>query len=109
MHLFACVHGYKIFCFAFSRALFLVVVEVSRFGLELHFGYFQNSLCFFLVCPMCVDRRFFTAFFLCLLSTPPLTGVGTRHYYRKLGYELEGPYMVKTLVYERDEADDYEY
>ena len=58
---------------------------------------------------MCVDRRFFTAFFLCLLSTPPLTGVGTRHYYRKLGYELEGPYMVKTLVYERDEADDYEY
>ena len=38
-----------------------------------------------------------------------LTGVGTRHYYRKLGYELEGPYMVKTLVYERDEADDYEY
>ncbi|KAG6403411.1 hypothetical protein SASPL_135632 [Salvia splendens] len=24
-------------------------------------------------------------------------GVGTRHYYRKLGYELEGPYMVKYL------------
>jgi elongator complex protein 3 len=23
--------------------------------------------------------------------------VGTRHYYRKLGYELEGPYMVKWL------------
>ena len=23
-------------------------------------------------------------------------GVGTRHYYRKLGFELEGPYMVKT-------------
>ena len=24
-------------------------------------------------------------------------GVGTRNYYRKLGYELEGPYMVKHL------------
>ncbi|KAF5201058.1 Elongator complex protein [Thalictrum thalictroides] len=27
-----------------------------------------------------------------------ISGVGTRHYYRKLGYELEGPYMVKLLV-----------
>ncbi|PPD83895.1 hypothetical protein ES288_D11G042400v1 [Gossypium darwinii] len=27
-----------------------------------------------------------------------ISGVGTRHYYRKLGYELEGPYMVKYLV-----------
>lgn len=26
-----------------------------------------------------------------------IAGVGTRHYYRKLGYELEGPYMVKYL------------
>jgi elongator complex protein 3 len=26
-----------------------------------------------------------------------ISGVGTRHYYRKLGYELEGPYMVKQL------------
>ncbi|KAL6177581.1 hypothetical protein ACLB2K_049107 [Fragaria x ananassa] len=26
-----------------------------------------------------------------------ISGVGTRHYYRKLGYELEGPYMVKYL------------
>ncbi|KXS11064.1 histone acetyltransferase ELP3 [Gonapodya prolifera JEL478] len=26
-----------------------------------------------------------------------ISGVGTRHYYRKLGYELEGPYMVKML------------
>jgi elongator complex protein 3 len=24
-----------------------------------------------------------------------ISGVGTRHYYRKLGYHLEGPYMVK--------------
>ena len=22
-----------------------------------------------------------------------ISGVGTRHYYRKLGYELEGPYI----------------
>ncbi|XP_010485020.1 PREDICTED: elongator complex protein 3-like [Camelina sativa] len=27
-----------------------------------------------------------------------ISGVGTRHYYRKLGYELEGPYMVKHLL-----------
>ncbi|EAR84763.3 ELP3 family histone acetyltransferase (macronuclear) [Tetrahymena thermophila SB210] len=26
-----------------------------------------------------------------------IAGVGTRHYYRKLGYHLEGPYMVKYL------------
>ena len=26
-----------------------------------------------------------------------ISGVGTRHYYRKLGYMLEGPYMVKNL------------
>lgn len=26
-----------------------------------------------------------------------ISGVGTRHYYRKLGYELEGPYMAKYL------------
>ena len=25
-------------------------------------------------------------------------GVGTRDYYRKLGYELDGPYMSKKLV-----------
>lgn len=24
-----------------------------------------------------------------------IAGVGTRNYYRKLGYHLEGPYMVK--------------
>jgi elongator complex protein 3 len=27
-----------------------------------------------------------------------IAGVGTRHYYRKLGYELDGPYMSKTLL-----------
>lgn len=27
-----------------------------------------------------------------------ISGVGTRQYYRKLGYQLEGPYMVKSLV-----------
>merc|ERR1712071_476039 len=26
-----------------------------------------------------------------------ISGVGTRNYYRKLGYELEGPYMVKSI------------
>jgi len=27
-----------------------------------------------------------------------LLGVGTRDYYRKLGYELDGPYMSKSLL-----------
>lgn len=27
-----------------------------------------------------------------------ISGVGTRHYYRKLGYRLEGAYMVKDLI-----------
>jgi elongator complex protein 3 len=26
-----------------------------------------------------------------------ISGVGTRDYYRRLGYELEGPYMIKLL------------
>ena len=26
-----------------------------------------------------------------------IAGVGTRHYYRKLGYELDGPYMSKQI------------
>ncbi|XP_060517711.1 elongator complex protein 3 [Cylas formicarius] len=30
-----------------------------------------------------------------------ISGVGTRNYYRKLGYELEGPYMVKSLIAEQ--------
>jgi elongator complex protein 3 len=27
-----------------------------------------------------------------------ISGVGTRNYYRKLGYELDGPYMSKHLI-----------
>ena len=27
-----------------------------------------------------------------------ISGVGTRQYYRKLGYKLDGPYMSKSLV-----------
>ena len=27
-----------------------------------------------------------------------ISGVGTRDYYRKLGYELDGPYMSKKLT-----------
>lgn len=27
-----------------------------------------------------------------------ISGVGTRDYYRKLGYQLDGPYMSKMLV-----------
>lgn len=32
------------------------------------------------------------------------TGVGTRGYYRKLGYELEGPYMTMGLDTDADEG-----
>lgn len=40
-----------------------------------------------------------------------ISGVGTRHYYRKLGYELEKTYMVKLLNKEIKSPnwDDYEY
>lgn len=31
-----------------------------------------------------------------------ISGVGTRHYYRKLGFELEGTYMVKNLIDSED-------
>ena len=27
-----------------------------------------------------------------------ISGVGTRDYYRKLGYKLDGPYMSKSLL-----------
>ena len=30
--------------------------------------------------------------------TNVVAGVGTRDYYRKLGYELDGPYMSKSLL-----------
>lgn len=37
-----------------------------------------------------------------------ISGVGTRHYYRKMGYELEGPYMVKHLdPAEDDDMEDF--
>jgi elongator complex protein 3 len=28
-----------------------------------------------------------------------ISGVGTRHYYRKLGYELDGQYLSKSIVH----------
>ncbi|OEU21031.1 histone acetyltransferase ELP3 [Fragilariopsis cylindrus CCMP1102] len=31
-----------------------------------------------------------------------ISGVGTRHYYRKLGYDLDGPYMSKLFVDDND-------
>ena len=35
--------------------------------------------------------------FLCLILGCICAGVGTRHYYRKLGFGLTGPYMIKKL------------
>eukprot|EP00127_Corallochytrium_limacisporum_P004749 Clim_evm103s172 gene=Clim_evmTU103s172 len=35
-----------------------------------------------------------------------ISGVGTRGYYRKLGYELEGPYMVKHVAADDQDFDD---
>lgn len=35
---------------------------------------------------------------LLLTFSPHLKGVGTRDYYRRLGYELDGPYMSKSLL-----------
>ena len=36
-----------------------------------------------------------------------ISGVGTRHYYAKLGYHLEQTYMVKHLAPMDDDLDDY--
>lgn len=33
-----------------------------------------------------------------VISFTLLPGVGTRNYYRKIGYELDGPYMSKKLT-----------
>jgi len=40
-----------------------------------------------------------------------ISGVGTRHYYWKLGYELEKTYMVKLLDQKKKSLDwdDYDY
>lgn len=38
-----------------------------------------------------------------------ISGVGTRHYYRKLGYELLGPYMAKNLVPRKPSAPDWDW
>ena len=35
--------------------------------------------------------------FISILLISLFVGVGTRNYYRKIGYELEGPYMCKSL------------
>ena len=45
------------------------------------------------VCVMCVCVYVFMCVF--IVFTP--SGVGTRNYYRKIGYELDGPYMSKLL------------
>jgi elongator complex protein 3 len=37
-----------------------------------------------------------------------LSGVGTRQYYRKLGYHLDGPYMSKRLNDAYDDGDEYQ-
>ena len=40
-----------------------------------------------------------------------ISGVGTRHYYAKLGYHLENTYMVKTLFPGKkvdDDSSDYD-
>jgi elongator complex protein 3 len=34
----------------------------------------------------------------CSTKLAVISGVGTRGYYRKLGYELDGPYMSKSLL-----------
>jgi elongator complex protein 3 len=35
-----------------------------------------------------------------------ISGVGTRHYYRKMGYTLDGPYMSKMLSPVDEDDDD---
>ena len=40
------------------------------------------------------ENKSITLCYVCLINA----GVGTRNYYRKIGYELDGPYMSKLLV-----------
>ena len=41
----------------------------------------------------CISRGSLLTF-----EAPTSKGVGTRDYYRRLGYELDGPYMSKSLL-----------
>lgn len=47
--------------------------------------------------PLFLDSCRFVKYLFMMLISLLLSGVGTRNYYRKIGYELEGPYMVKYL------------
>ena len=47
------------------------------------------------VCDVCVHVC--VCVFMCVFIVFTPSGVGTRNYYRKIGYELDGPYMSKLL------------
>lgn len=44
-----------------------------------------------------ISGTFPSSCFLGIISKVLFAGVGTRDYYRRLGYELDGPYMSKKL------------
>ena len=52
----------------------------------------------FLVSKSAISAMFHMLCFILDLIVNIFTGVGTRDYYRKLGYELDGPYMSKSLL-----------
>ena len=68
----------------------LLMEEAERIALEEH-GSHKISVISGLIC-LCKKIHCFVSCE-CLIA-----GVGTRNYYRKIGYELDGPYMSKTLI-----------
>ena len=66
----------------------LLMEEAERIAREEHGGYRCSG----------EDRTNFI--FLGSSKMAVISGVGTRDYYRKLGYKLDGPYMSKSLLIE---------
>lgn len=71
--------------FSSKFIVFIMIVTDYLFFIQ----FVCNSWSTELLCPWTTWSRIL---FWCLLL-----GVGTRNYYRKIGYELEGPYMTKSL------------
>lgn len=93
--------------FGMRYIFFLGIVNMKKGRLRLSTDLSKASSSFQLIGS--IDERDFT---LCsvreechLVLNLCCAGVGTRHYYRKLGYQLEGPYMTKMLPTYFDDCD----
>jgi elongator complex protein 3 len=72
----------------------LLMEEAERIAKEEH-----GSIKLAVISGKCGLSFFTLAWKLCTIANVLIDlGVGTRDYYRKLGYELDGPYMSKSLL-----------